>query len=272
MILSPEQLRHAQMVLLYMMKRIHEACVKRGIHYWMAGGTLIGAVRHKGFIPWDDDLDICMMRHDYNKLPQIVQEELSDEFTWQDYHTDPNIPEYFGKVRLKNTLWLEEHKMDLGIREQGFYVDVFPVDYCPESDFRAKLVYNEALLFARAAYLKRRGISITSADSLKNFIMLLCSKLLPLKLSRWLYERVVMAPERYLRTSRCYEIGGNLHQLVPVETYEKFVLLPFEDTEFYAPENWDLRLKVQYGDYMTLPPPEERVAKHNIIQVDFGKY
>ena len=271
MVLTPEQLRHAQMVLLYMMKRIHAACVKRGVRYWLAGGTLIGAVRHKGFIPWDDDLDICMMRSDYDRMKEVVEQELADEFAWQDASTDPQAPFYFGKIRLKGTLWLEEMVQDTGMRENGFFVDVFPVDYRPESHWRARFLYNYTLWLARSYFFEtvRRPFH---SETFAKTLLFQAGRLLPRRFLYWLYRRATTAPSRYRKTSHCYEIGGTLHQDVPSETYEKFILMPFEDTEFYVPENWDLRLRVQFGDYMQMPPPEDRVCKHNIAKVDFGKY
>ena len=123
--ISREDLRQAQKIMLYIMKKIHEVCVKHNIKYWLDYGTLLGAIRHDGFIPWDDDLDICMMREDYEKFNKVAQAELGDEFFWQTPETDTDLCYEYGKVRLNGTLWQETVWMHTDkLKNYGLFIDV----------------------------------------------------------------------------------------------------------------------------------------------------
>lgn len=133
MTLSKDDLRKAQLLMLKILKEVHRICEKNGIHYFLSDGTLIGAIRHNGFIPWDDDLDIGMLRADYEKFKAAVQTELAEEFIFQSVETDNGCALPFAKVMLKNTKWLEAATKSKKTRKdmQGIYIDVFPYDKIP---------------------------------------------------------------------------------------------------------------------------------------------
>ena len=120
-------IKDVQIVCLEILKEIDRICKQNGILYWMEGGSMLGAVRHHGFIPWDDDLDIAMFRDDYNRFLEIASKELKENYFLQTHQTDPEYPLFYAKVRKNNTFIDERSYQDLNIHK-GIFVDIFPVD------------------------------------------------------------------------------------------------------------------------------------------------
>lgn len=121
-------LRRQQMRMLELLMEIDRICKKHGIRYWLSSGTLIGAARHGGFIPWDDDLDIEMMRDDYNRLMEVLPEELPATMALQTHQTDPTYFFYYAKVRDRRSILAEGNNYDRMWKEQGIYIDIFPLE------------------------------------------------------------------------------------------------------------------------------------------------
>ena len=137
--MDSETLRKVQLVQLEIAKEISRVCDENGIKYFLTGGTLLGAVRHGGFIPWDDDLDIGMFRQDYEKFLEIAPVSLREQYRIIDWKSDQSYPHPMGKVIKKGTLYKESKRKDQG--EQGIWVDVFPYDNIPNlnNDFQARI-------------------------------------------------------------------------------------------------------------------------------------
>ena len=124
-------LRRQQMRMLKILLEVDKICKKHDIPYWLSSGTLIGAMRHDGFIPWDDDLDIEMMRKDYLRLMKVLPEELPDWLALQNSDTDPNYFYFYAKVRDRRSRMLEQNGYDRLWQEQGIYIDIFPIEHHP---------------------------------------------------------------------------------------------------------------------------------------------
>jgi hypothetical protein len=124
-------LRRQQMRMLEILLEVDKICKKHDISYWLSSGTLIGALRHDGFIPWDDDLDIEMMRSDYMRLMEVLPKELPDWLVLQNSDTDPNYFYFYAKVRDKRSKMLEQNSYDRMWQEQGIYIDIFPMEQHP---------------------------------------------------------------------------------------------------------------------------------------------
>ena len=122
-----EVLLKVQPILLDMVKEISRVCEENGIRYFLYRGTFLGAVRHRGFIPWDDDMDVAMPRKDYEKFCRIAPEKLGNQYCFQNWHTDDAYAHPFGKVRKRGTVYVEAkcHRLP----ENGFYVDIYPLDF-----------------------------------------------------------------------------------------------------------------------------------------------
>lgn len=267
--LTEKDLRQAQKIMVMIMKKIHAVCEKHQIKYWLDYGTLIGAVRHEGFIPWDDDFDICMMRADYERFNQIIQEELGDEFFWQTYRTDSAYPFFLGKIRLKNTIWEERSCRNVLLKEKGVFVDVFPIDLVPENKFYRNFLFRvmrySHLLFIDKKY-KRPKLHQKIAHVVLNLISADCFFIM-------LYRKIINLCSKDTDTSM-----ASLVMLAPKmslckkEIFDEVMLHKFEDTAFYIPVAYHQRLQGVFGDYMTPPPISRRYSHHNIVNFDFGKY
>ena len=124
-------LRRQQMRMLEILLEVDRICKKHDIPYWLSSGTLIGAMRHDGFIPWDDDLDIEMLRSDYLRLMEVLPKELPDWLALQNHDTDPNYFYFYAKVRDRRSRMLEQNGYDRLWKEQGIYIDIFPMEQHP---------------------------------------------------------------------------------------------------------------------------------------------
>ena len=270
--LSKENLRQAQKVMLYIMKKIHEVCVKHNIRYWLDYGTLLGAVRHDGFIPWDDDMDISMLREDYEKFNAIAQQELGEEFFWQTKETEPDFCFEMGKVRLNGTVWQERNWEKSSIVHQGLFVDIFPIDPFPESIRKVRNIDRKSKLYF--ALLLYKLNKVTSPNLVNKLITWILSPFFSRKrLTNW-YSRKVEELSRCKDTSAwvstiCID---TVTHLCNKSVFDELILKKFEDTEFYIPAQYDERLKLNFGNYMQLPPEDKRYGHHGIIKIDFGKY
>ncbi len=254
-------LRQVQLEALTALTELDRVCKKLQIPYYMTAGTLLGAVRHGGFIPWDDDIDVVMKREDYVRFCRECAGHLAEGFSFQDCRTDPAYPLGFAKVR-KQGLAVKERILGTADRNMGAFVDVFPLDACPQKEIFARIFFYGNNL-ANYGLIKRCNpdFQIPSMRGISVFIWkVLC--LLPNKLLRGLRElfrkfAVVCSDGTLL----CTVSGrhGYPKEVYPVSWFQDTVVLAFEGKPFPAPAQWDALLKKLYGDYMT---PVQDIDSH----------
>lgn len=266
-------LKKVQPVLLEMLREIHRVCTENGISYFLFRGTFLGAVRHRGFIPWDDDLDVAMLREDYEAFCRIAPEKLNSRYTFQTWHTDPEYAHPFGKLRKRNTLYVEAKGTRL--KESGFYVDVYPLDYAPEDDkdyaglaLKLRLLYRMKLMKSgytpwmegdRMILKKRVGYLAFQAAALPFTHKQLIG----------MYEKLALAVPK---SSRVYEQSATPRDyLFPVQWCRELAAYSFEGGSYPGPKEYDRFLSTLYGDYMQLPPEGQRENRHQIVELDFGE-
>lgn len=269
-----ELLRKVQLTQLDIAKEIKRVCEENGIKYFLCCGTLLGAVRHGGFIPWDDDLDIGMLRADYETFCKVAPKALKPEYFLQNWHTEPAYALPFGKVMRRNTVYLEKKKTTK-LQGNGIYVDIFPFDYVPVNMcqrmkltrklmhlFRTKLMksnYQPWMNEDRIVWKKRLGYLYYQAKALFASNAELIEKFDALVKSA--PESGVLIRQDGIANQEFYESRW----------FEVLQMRKFEDEEFPVPEEYDAILTAQYGDYMQLPPENERENRHQIYQVSFGE-
>jgi len=256
-----------QGVLQRIMKYIHVFCVENDIKYSLDGGTLIGAVRHKGYIPWDDDIDIVIPRPYYDKFVKIFKD--SDEYKLFAPERGNSYINYARVCDVKSTIgdfitpWTKE--------DVGVWVDVFPIDGEAEDEEVWKkevhrlIQYRYLMFFSRLPHSKfRKG-----ASALVNFKVFLKKILfwwLPTNLINKMSIKLQSSHD-FWKSSYCGQMAFlNMwdRRRMPREWYDcEYVLHPFEDAEFYITSEYDLILKSLYGNYMELPPEKDRVAGHS---------
>ena len=267
-------IRSLQLVQLYILKKVAEVCDKHNIVYYLHYGTLLGAVRHKGFIPWDDDIDIAMKRDDYNRFLKVAQAEMGDEFFIQHYTTDKNYSRYIIKVRLNGTRHIEYSVEDISMNH-GVYIDIFPLDKVP-SEKGVGVVSRKMMLKNLHIIIATKKGSKERTSQLKVIARFLFNPILKVMgdgLFYWMIEKTYNAtPEAnkdiWASFASPYKIKKDI---IAGKDLGEGEFVEFEGEKFRIPSNSDKILSTIYGDYMTLPPHENRVV-HDIVNLDLGKY
>lgn len=259
---SAEQI-HARLLL--MMKELHRICVRNHIIYYMIAGTALGARRHHGFIPWDDDVDIAMPRPDYERFSQLARKEFPDFLELRWYKNTEHSPFQFIKLVDNRTTLREVFYEDY---LEGLYIDIFPLDGVRPDSFserlRRKIIWSlHTMIIVNCATKKRTNpLKRITAAFIKSLDLNKLHDRLEIMLTKIPYERCDLTAN-FLGAWREREI-------VEKRLLGKPVLYSFEDTEFYGPEKIDEYLTKVYGDFMTPPPPEEQSFRHNYPLLDFN--
>ena len=268
-------LRKVQLIQLEIAKEIDRVCKENNINYYLIGGSLLGAIRHKGFIPWDDDLDIGMLRKDYEKFIAIAPKVLQDKYKIIHWKSDLDYPLPMGKVIKKGTLYMEGKRTDKG--EQGIWVDVFPYDNILNYNhfgFRAfELKIIRGIIRAKCGYQTwKTDNGIVLSKYIKNMPFRLAAFFLD---KDWLikkYESISMKDNEE-ECEFVFENGTEnyIKWSFPKKYFTDIILVDFEDYKMSVPKKYKEYLSEAYGDFMKLPPVEERENRHLIIKVDFGE-
>lgn len=248
--------------ILRIVKAIDTVCDRHSLRYYIWAGTMIGAIRHKGFIPWDDDLDIAMPRPDYNKLVEHAAEWLPQPYELVCTETDSTYPLPFGKVQDASTTLIERmHLRYLG----GIYIDVFPIDGAPEGWLRRKLHFAKYEYYKRLLYLIHRD-PYKHGHGISSWIPLLCRRLYTMQ---EVQQRIRQLLQRYdydqCRLVADYDDGSNGTLLK--STLGTPTPYTFEDTTLKGVADYNTYLSNKYGNYMAVPPPEQQ-RQHNFHYLD----
>jgi lipopolysaccharide cholinephosphotransferase len=237
--------RQCQLVMLRMLKVMHYICEKHGIEYFLVGGSLLGAIRHKGFIPWDDDLDVGMTRENYEKFVQHAVVDLPGDIFFQTHATDKAYPSCgYVEARLRDKY--SSYRNGNGLKKsshQGLHVDIFVYDraFLPRNIF----IITENVLMRVLLRDDRRRARVLK------FI----SKYSPVKL---------VYASSYLQNFGMWKFGANY---IRRDEIEQLVKTTFEDMEAFVPVGWKKCLERQYGDFMQLPPVEQQKGHHTITDM-----
>lgn len=266
--------RQVQDKILETMKYIDQLCREHGIEYYIMGGTALGAVRHGGFIPWDDDLDIFMTPSQYEKFKAVFEAQNSEQFVLQEWRTTPKYLEY-AKVRMNGTTFIEEVYKDRKDMHHGIYVDIMILHKVPEGKLIQKLVYLESKFVTLYALSQRNWKPKTKGQA--RTLKLL--KFLPCKLmAKIAYRRIYRYDDRQKNFKYCYWITPAKFRngLFDPCFFEKPVDVPFEDTVLLGSEKIKEYLEYRYGDYMKLPSKEaQQAAVHAMVfdtEKDYTEY
>ena len=254
-----------------MLKVFIGICEKHNLQYFLVGGSTLGAVRHKGFIPWDDDIDVGMVREEFDKFIQIAPKEFEGtEFFLQTWRSDPHFTYPFAKIRNNKTTHIEDFFAHHQINH-GVWLDIMPIDGYTDKDVPAKkcrgrlnwyvfhiyMAYLPALLgkFHKKTFFK---------DLFFNFVGLL---FYPLNIAHFHQRRLDKMLHKYpldkatLAGNHLYYFTGRIEALPP-KIYLETTDAEFEGIKVKIPKDYDTYLKCLYGDYMKLPPEEKRVGHH----------
>ena len=260
------EINELQKIQLSMLKDFDAVCQKHRISYQLFSGTALGAVRYKGFIPWDDDIDVVMLREDYERFFDSASKELDSNKYYVQREFSEHWPMFFSKLRLNGTTYIEKyHSHDARIH-QGIYIDIFPCDNLSDNRLMQKLQYIASkIVIAKSLYA--RGYETNS--TVKKCFMQFC-RILPTEPFKRLCIR--RNDSSSLKVHTFFGGGKKFERSIYLrEWFEQSVKMRFEDSEFPVSAHYDEMLRVMYGDYMVMPTLEQRVCKRHAAIVDINK-
>jgi len=274
--MDKETLRKVQLAQLEIAKEFKRICDENQLQYFMDSGTLLGAVRHKGFIPWDDDMDFGMMRDQYEKFLSVAPDILGEKFFIQTWSSDENYPYAFCKIRKKDTVYRESVSQKSKMHHE-LYIDIFPYDVYPEESKEQRSQGKKIMLYKNSMMMKSALTPWLRHNSPIQRI-LVWMKWLPYRIyasfnaRQRILKKYDLIMRKYNHTDSAFvyeQTGGTPYGKWVLDRvcFHKYISLPFEDTEFLAPGDYKLYLQTIYGDYMKLPPKEQRGNWHKILEV-----
>lgn len=255
-------------------KEVIAICKKYNLKYYMLGGTMLGAVRHKGFIPWDDDIDLGLPRKDYDKFLKVAPKYLSAHLKMVNYHTDPNYHYYITRILDTETKVIEER-----IGNENKYtnasIDIFPIDGTPNNPILRK-IYFFRVLFHRAmmSLCYKDSIDRKRPRGKAEKLLLAVMERIPIEKMTTPYKQKQKI-DRLLKSQNVErsEYIGNImgayrtKEIVPKSFYGKGKMYKFENILLCGLEDYDAYLKYTYGDYMKLPPKDKQKTHFRILEI-----
>lgn len=255
-------LRDAQLIMKSILKDIAVICDKHNIRYFLDAGTLIGAVRHKGFIPWDDDIDIGMLREDYEKFLSVIKAELPPHLFLQTHENDLGYDIYQVpcKIRYNDTLYIEEKIVENKNMHNGLFVDILPYDSLPKKRWVYKLQRKISNFILKSfVRCREKPERLTLKNKITHFIYKVVVGIFSTKRRQKLFDFLVKWNDKNSEHMG-YGLDTPWSQYIyKKEDFFDLIKVEFEGDYFKAPKNYDAILTQLYGDYMTLPKEEDRV-------------
>lgn len=259
-----DKIKELQKCQLNILTEVDRICNLNNINYFLAYGTCLGAIRHKGFIPWDDDVDICMTIENLNKFKKCI-DDINDNFFIQTNETDKNYGLMITRVRDNRTTLIEEGEIDRDINH-GVFIDIYPLFSCPNKKIKRFCLIINSMIYRLLLYGKapnNRG----KIFKMGSFILLY---LIPFKLRKKILELTYNNMIQYGDDEDYYTTlyGDEVNIIYKKEWFRSGRIEQFESLKVPVPWNAEEYLEFTYGDYLELPPKEKRCVHHNYIMVD----
>jgi len=261
-------------VLLEILKEVDRICKKHNITYFLSAGTALGAVRHHGFIPWDDDADIGMLREDFEKFRKVVKEELSSNFYFQTMRKGSDYYRAFDQIGKKNTSFVLESTKNLKIYH-GIHVDIFPFDYVSGETYVREKHVKEVQLYRKKLSSKLIPYNVNSRNLFHKFFINYEYYKMKLVPYNYLHNKMESALKKYQGKEDIF-VADLLTHYKKIMYFKKIDIVPvkyvdFEDVKLPIPNNYHEYLTMMYGDYMVLPPEGKRNQRHKLIEISADK-
>lgn len=270
--MSPEKqeiLRKLQLTIVEIIDEIDRICKKYNLRYYIYGGTLLGAVRHKGFIPWDDDADLVMPRADYEKFLKICEKEFDGKYVLQNCFTDPEYHMLFTKIRKCGT-YVHEEKWSGKDMNKGIFVDILPLDYFPKNKFMGSLVLHAVSICHQICAFKTCKSNRISAK-----ILFKLGKKIPKPVRYKIRHWVLKISNRFSSKENICSFGSHYQPMIRRVFKTDWFLgepktMEFEGRQYSVPANWENYILHLFGEnYMELPPEEMRVCHTDLMKINF---
>lgn len=270
--MDDRELRQLQLKELDILKEVKRICEKHNITYYLSSGTCLGAVRHNGFIPWDDDVDVMMPYNSYTHFLDIAPQELGKDFFLQNFLTDSHDYQGFTKIRMNDTAMILPNHTKWKVH-QGIWIDIFPVVYL--KDYRE--FEKKKRLLSISNYLQMDSYFLDNEKEFKQklkagYFLFRALLKTPLSFRQFLHKRLLT----FIYSNRggeqfFSEAWGTMSNLYPISVLEgEPAYHIFEDDNYPLVPGYEKYLSETYGDYMSFPPESERKAHGNLV-IDFQK-
>ena len=268
-VLTDKELKKLQKIELEILIEFDRICRKHNIKYTLSGGTLLGAIRHDGFIPWDDDIDINMTRKEYNKFIKCQKKDLNtDKFYLDCIETKDDCGMIYSKLKRKDSLYIETAS-NRDRSEQNIWIDIFPVDKIKSNKSRLSCIRVYCLkiiLMYKYGYIKTHDNRIIF--NIVRFLSIFFNKeKLKKKICKLLTKYNDIDTDYYVEYASTY-LGK---QIMRKRVYTDYTEHKFENKKFMITKHYDEYLKTLYDDYMKLPPEEDRINHHYVEKIKFPK-
>lgn len=245
-------------------------CDKHGLLFYFCGGCCIGTLRHGGFIPWDDDIDVFMPREDYEKLARLWPAEMKDtKYRYCRSNEQEFLRSLLCAISDETTTFIKERQHDLDI-SHGVRLEILPLDGCPDSGLRRKIQIAWALVYQ--IYMNQepptsKGKMLGLAG--KVMLALFPSWKSRYRIAKFAEKQMSRYPfDKYEKTTELCARFQYMRNEYPQKAFASAVLKPFEGEEMPIPVGYDAYLRMAFGDYMRLPPPEQQIPKHDAVHID----
>ena len=253
------------------LKKLDSICKEYGIHYFLAYGTVLGAVRHKGFIPWDDDIDVIMFREEYEKFCSLPADAFQGELFLQTVYTDVEYPFPFAKLRKNGTAYVEQGMEKIRMHH-GIFVDIFPLDYIPQK--RTKQFIQRFWAEYLWIFMAKNRIQGGMKRILVNLLNLGCKedKEKYIERIRKLEKKIECSKEENSDKLALMTYGGRARYAKEYFLVNDFdtIYMEFEGQKFPVMSGYDKLLSISYGDYMQIPPENKR-EQHLVYYANYEK-
>lgn len=266
--IDEQEKKRLQNTILIIANEIDRICNKNNIEYFMDGGTQLGAVRHKGFIPWDDDFDIGMKRKEYERFIQVCKKELDKKKYYLETDEDMGYGFAFAKIHLNDTEIVEDFSRNAKVHH-GIFVDIFPYDNLPESKIECKIFLAENHILKNLIWVKTGYGSENQRKKNSYRFFKVASNFFSLNILKKARRNLICKYDDR-KTEYCFTSDYPKNHLKSfwLDNIEKF---RFENDSFWGMKDYDAFLKMLYGDYIELPPKEKQIV-HSTYKVYFGPY
>lgn len=274
--MTEEMLKKVQKIQLDMCLEVKRICEKNNIAYFLEGGTMLGAVRHKGVIPWDDDLDIAMLREDYNKFIIACKHDLDNKYFLQNWDSDKGYGLFYSKLRLNGTTYTEYNSMNTKTHK-GVFIDIFVFDNSPDDIKKKELQKRKTYIYKRLILTKLKYSHYDKNSIVKRIVYLTLGVILKMTPLNYLKNKLIKyaTMANHNKTEYMVNVGSpysydTVH--MPCALLKELGVIEFNGHNLSCIKDADTYLKQMYGDYMTMPPEDKRYNRHKVVKIDLGKY
>lgn len=255
--------------ILEIFKCIDEICRENNIRYYAIGGTCLGAVRHNGFIPWDDDMDIAMPRPDFERFFEIAPQKMPAHLKVIAKHDAATYGNFFYKIHDITSTFIESKDENEPSRYKGVYIDVMPLDGLPACWINRMLHFLKLRINGKLNYIRIYGLKPEEA---RNWLWMLIKRGVDQKPYYYYFEKREDLLKKYKFDKSKYSCYGWSRRcrkiMFLVEDFRDYVLIPFESSEMRCPKGYGHFLEIMFGDYMKLPPEEKRNSHAMFVDLE----